>query len=79
MMSSYVNDPIRLFVSYYSILNYNQFGFRKSPSCEQALLTAQNGILKILRKNEIPLLLLNLIDFSKAFDMVDHEVLLSGA
>ena len=51
-----------------------QFGFRKGRSCEHALLAAKNTILSTLNKNEIALLLL--IDFSKAFDMVDHSILL---
>ena len=51
-----------------------QYGFRKGRSCEHALLKAQNTILESLNKKEIALLLL--IDFSKAFDMVDHEILL---
>ena len=51
-----------------------QFGFRAGRSCEHALLVAQNEILASLSKKQISLLLL--IDFSKAFDMVDHEILL---
>ena len=51
-----------------------QYGFRPGRSCEHALLTAQNYLLNSLNKNKISLLLL--IDFSKAFDMVDHEILL---
>ena len=51
-----------------------QFGFRQGRSCEQAVLTAQKTILDNLSKNQISLLLL--IDFSKAFDMVDHKILL---
>ena len=62
------------FLSQNCILNENQFGFRKGRSCEQALLTAQNEILNSLGKKQISLLLL--IDFSKAFDMVDHTILL---
>ena len=51
-----------------------QFGFRAGRSCEQALLTANNEILSTLNKKQVALLLL--IDFSKAFDMVDHKILL---
>ena len=52
-----------------------QYGFRSGRSCEHALLDAQNSILQNLSKNKISLLLL--IDFSKAFDMVDHSILLN--
>ena len=56
-----------------TIYNY-QFGFRKQHSCEHALLAAQSSILHALNKKQIAMLLL--IDFSKAFDMVDHIILL---
>ena len=52
----------------------SQYGFRAGRSCEHALLSAQNSILHSLNKNEVSLLLL--IDFSKAFDMVDHGILI---
>ena len=52
-----------------------QFGFRAGRSCEHALLTAQNTIQHALSKKQISLLLL--IDFSKAFDMVEYPILLS--
>ena len=51
-----------------------QYGFRSGRSCEQALLNAQNTLLNSLTNRQISLLLL--IDFSKAFDMVDHSILL---
>ena len=60
-------------LSHNSILDENQFDFRKGRSCEQAILTAQKEILKSLSEKQISLLLL--IDFSKALDMVDHDVL----
>ena len=63
------------FLSHNNILIDNQFGFRKGRSCEHALLTAHNEILTSLNKKQTSMLLL--IDFSKAFDMVDHEILLS--
>ena len=52
----------------------NQYGFRPGRSCEHALLNAQNYILDSLNKRQVSLLLL--IDFSKAFDMVEHSILL---
>ena len=51
-----------------------QYGFRPGRSCEQALLNAQNSLLDSLSNRQISLLLL--IDFSKAFDMVEHSTLL---
>ena len=51
-----------------------QFGFRAGRSCEHALLVAQNDILSALNKKQTALLLL--IDYSKAFDMVSHDILL---
>ena len=51
-----------------------QYGFRTGRSCEHALLKAQSLLLDSLSKKEISLLLL--IDFSKAFDMVEHTILI---
>ena len=51
-----------------------QYGFRAKRSCEHAILNAQHEILSSLNKKQISLLLL--IDFSKAFDMVEHSILL---
>ena len=47
---------------------------RAGHSCEHALFEAQNGFKMVLGKREIALLLL--VDSSKAFDMVDHKILL---
>ena len=52
----------------------NQYGFRPGRSCEHALLNAQNEILHAVNKKEIALLLL--IDFSKAFDVIEHPIML---
>ena len=51
-----------------------QYGFRSGRSCEHALLKAQHLLLDSLNKRQISLLLF--IDFSKAFDMVEHSILL---
>ena len=57
-----------------NLLHEYQYGFRPGRSCEQALLTAQHSILETLSKNKVCLLLL--IDFSKAFDLVEYPILL---
>ena len=62
------------FFESYDILYEMQYGFRKGRSCEHALLVAQNELLSTLSKKQISMLLLS--DFSKAFDMVDHNILL---
>ena len=49
-----------------------QYGFRLGRSCKHALLQAQDEILSSL----IQVSILLLIDFSKAFDMVEHEILI---
>ena len=57
-----------------NLLYERQYGFRAGHSCEHALIDAHHTITEGLGKKETSLLLL--IDFSKAFDMVDHEIML---
>ena len=52
-----------------------QFGFRPGRSCEHALLTAQKHLLNSMSRKQVSLLLL--IDFSKAFDVIEHSTLLT--
>ena len=63
------------FLGKQSTIYDHQFGFRKLHSCEHALLAAQSNLLEAMNKKQIALLLL--VDFSKAFDMVDHDILLN--
>ena len=56
------------------VLHDMQYGFRPGRSCEHALLKAQQILLDSLSKRQVSLLLF--IDFSKAFDMVEHSILL---
>ena len=51
-----------------------QYGFMSGRSCEHALLKAQQILLESLSKRQVSLLLL--IDFSMAFDTVEHSILL---
>ena len=51
----------------------SQYGFRPGRSCEHALLNAQDTLLKSLNNRQVSILLF--LDFSKAFDTVDHNIL----
>ena len=62
------------FIEDNKLLFESQYGFRALHSCEHALLEAQGKLNLILDRKQVALLLL--IDFSKAFDMVDHQILL---
>ena len=69
-----MHNRILGFLDKNELLCDTQYGFRPGRSCEQALLNANNHILDALSKKQIALLLL--IDFSKAFDVVEHSILL---
>ena len=56
------------------ILFDSQYGFRDGHSCEHAILEAQNHIHRALERKQVTALLL--LDYSKAFDMVDSSILL---
>ena len=53
----------------------SQYGFRPGMSCEHALLNAQNKILHSLNSQKISLLLL--LDYSKAFDVIEHPIMIA--
>ena len=69
-----VHARLAHFLTANEVLYPSQYGFRGGHSCEHALLEAQAILLNSLNKKQISALIL--IDFSKAFDMVDHSILL---
>ena len=60
------------FLNENNLLFEMQYDFRPGRSCENALLQTQIHILEALNKKHVALLLL--IDFSKAFDIVEHPL-----
>ena len=70
MRSSRLYDYIVL----HNILYDNQFGFREKHSSYVALIALINHLSEALERSEAVIGLF--LDFSKAFDTVDHEVLL---
>ena len=63
------------FLEDFNILFENQFGFRKLHSSYMALMVLTDKLIKSLEKGEFVIGVY--LDFSKAFDTVDHAILLS--
>jgi hypothetical protein len=66
---------LQLFLQKYKILYDYQFGFRKGYSTEQAILELSDSLKTAIDNREITCGLF--LDFSKAFDTVNHEIPLS--
>ena len=62
------------FLEIFSFLNNSQFGFRKMHSTYMALMNLMNRLIISLENDEYVLGIY--LDFSKAFDTVDHVILL---
>ena len=58
-----------------NLLSASQFGFRSGASTEQALLRFSDDILKLFDQKKVAIA--TFTDLSKAFDRVDHDILLS--
>ena len=58
-----------------NIVSSSQFGFRSAASTEHALLKFTDDILKCFEDNKVAIATFS--DLSKAFDCVDHEILLT--
>ncbi len=70
-----VYDQLELFLSKKKVIYEYQFGFRKGYSTEQAILEISDNIKTSIDNNEITCGLF--LDFSKAFDTINHQILLS--
>ena len=62
------------FIEKYNILYKTQFGFQKGMSTEYAVNSLVSNIVKCLENMDVGFCIL--LDFAKAFDTVNHEILL---
>ena len=62
------------FINKYKILYKKQYGFQRGKATEHAVMDIEHDILKSMENKEHPCCVF--LDFAKAFDTVDHQILL---
>lgn len=75
IMEKIMEHQLRIYLHNNSILPNFQSGFRADHSCATALLSVTDDIIREIDKGNLTLLVL--LDYSKAFDTINHNVLLS--
>lgn len=70
-----LNYKITNHLEKFSIISPKQSGFRAKYSCTTALLTITDDILRAIDRKELVFLVL--LDFTKAFDRIKHNLLLA--
>ena len=74
LIEKHVHDSFITYLNHYKLLCKSQSGFRKKHSCETALVHMIDNWLKSLNNGEIVGVVM--LDFSKAFDLCSHDILL---
>ena len=75
IIERHVHDHLSEYLNVHDLIYKNQSGFRKQYSTETALAYIVDTLLSNLDKNHVNGMVL--VDYKKAFDMVDHVTLLS--
>ena len=74
IIEKHVAEQLKSYLNMYDLLYERQSGFRSNHSCETALIAIIDDWISAIDKNEIVGTVL--LDFSKAFDLVNHKILL---
>ena len=75
LLEIHVQDSLMEFVNCFNLLHTNQSGFRPNHSCETALVGMIDRWLKAINENS--LVGVFMVDFKKAFDLADQNLLLN--
>ena len=70
----HINHHLMAFLNKYKLIHENQSGFRQKHSCQTALVKLVDQWLSCIDKGDVIGTLF--VDFRKAFDLVDHSILL---
>jgi len=74
IVEKHVHDSLMQYLNHYKLLVKTQSGFRQNHSCETALVHLIDKWLKAI--NDGFIIGVVMVDFRKAFDLVDHSILL---
>ena len=75
IFEKHINKHLIGFLNKYNLIHENQSGFRPKHSCQTALIKLIDQWMACIDKGDIIGTLF--LDFRKAFDLVDHSILLS--
>ena len=70
-----VNRQLRIFLESHKLLSQHQHGFRKLHSCQSALISLTDTLFT--NRNDKKHSIIASLDYSKAFDTLDHKILLN--
>ena len=70
-----MNEQLQNYFETNKLFNKNQYGFRKKHSTEMACLQLTDNIIWMMEENKVPVNVF--MDLSKAFDTIDHQILLN--
>lgn len=75
VLEKILNSQVKIHLQNHDLLPQNQSGFRANYSCTTALLKVMDDILLETDKDRLTILVL--LDYSKAFDRISHDLLLA--
>ena len=75
ILEKHVHDCLSDYLNEHNLLHKTQSGFRPRHSCETALTFMTDAWLNAIDNSKMVGVVL--VDFKKAFDLVDHQILLS--